>query len=78
MDFEEELNKILASLPANKGMAGGDRRTFLFSATMTSKVAKLQRASLHKPIKVSGNLSVSARTARSFYVNLNFPSTFHC
>jgi superfamily II DNA/RNA helicase len=54
MDFEEELNKILASLPANKGMAGGERRTFLFSATMTSKVAKLQRASLHKPIMVCG------------------------
>ena len=27
----------------------------LFSATMTSKVAKLQRASLHKPVKVEVN-----------------------
>jgi ATP-dependent RNA helicase DDX47/RRP3 len=52
MDFEEELDKILAALPANKG-AGGVRMTFLFSATMTSKVAKLQRASLYKPVKVS-------------------------
>lgn len=45
MDFEEELNKILAVIPR-------ERRTFLFSATMTSKVAKLQRASLSDPVKV--------------------------
>ena len=37
MDFEEEINKILAAMPPNRG-AGGDRSTFLFSATMTSKV----------------------------------------
>ena len=47
MDFEEEINKILAVLPGGK-----ERRTFLFSATMTSKVAKLQRASLTDPVKV--------------------------
>ena len=29
-----------------------DRHTFLYSATMTKKVAKLQRASLHNPVKV--------------------------
>lgn len=45
MDFEEELTKVLQVLPR-------DRRTFLFSATMTSKVAKLQRASLREPVKV--------------------------
>lgn len=39
MDFEEELNKILASLPANSS-GGGARSTYLFSATMTSKVNK--------------------------------------
>ena len=33
MDFEEEINKILAVIPSGK-----ERRTFLFSATMTSKV----------------------------------------
>ena len=45
MDFEEEINQILAVVPR-------DRRTCLFSATMTSKVAKLQRASLVDPITV--------------------------
>ena len=29
-----------------------ERQTFLFSATMTSKVQKLQRASLVNPVKV--------------------------
>jgi superfamily II DNA/RNA helicase len=45
MDFEEEMNKLLAEIPK-------ERQTFLFSATMTSKVAKLQRASLKKPVRV--------------------------
>merc|ERR1719445_997236 len=44
-DFEVELNKILRCIPT-------DRRTMLFSATMTKKVAKLQRASLKDPVKV--------------------------
>ena len=48
MDFEEELDKILLAMPATSD----GRHTFLFSATMTSKVAKLQRASLSRPIKV--------------------------
>jgi ATP-dependent RNA helicase DDX47/RRP3 len=45
MDFEEEINQILSVIPR-------ERRTFLFSATMTSKVAKLQKASLTNPVKV--------------------------
>ena len=45
MDFEEELNQILAVIPR-------ERSTFLFSATMTQKVAKLQKASLTDPVKV--------------------------
>jgi len=44
-DFEIELNKILRCIPT-------DRRSMLFSATMTKKVAKLQRASLKDPVKV--------------------------
>lgn len=45
MDFEEEINKIVEVLPK-------ERRTYLFSATMTQKVAKLQRASLKDPVKL--------------------------
>ena len=46
MDFEEELNRILDVIPRT------GCRTSLFSATMTSKVQKLQRASLKNPVKV--------------------------
>lgn len=46
MDFEKELDIILAACPKE------DRHTYLFSATMTSKVKKLQRASLTNPVKV--------------------------
>jgi ATP-dependent RNA helicase DDX47/RRP3 len=45
MDFEEEINKILSIIPR-------ERRTLLFSATMTNKVAKLQKASLIDPVKI--------------------------
>ena len=44
-DFEVEVNKILRCIPT-------ERRSMLFSATMTKKVAKLQRASLKDPVKV--------------------------
>ncbi|KAG5327986.1 DDX47 helicase, partial [Acromyrmex charruanus] len=45
MDFEVEVDKILRVIPR-------ERRTLLFSATMTKKVQKLQRASLRNPVKV--------------------------
>lgn len=45
MDFEQEVDKILKVIPR-------ERHTYLFSATMTHKVQKLQRASLHDPVKV--------------------------
>ncbi|KAL7982483.1 hypothetical protein Chor_010081, partial [Crotalus horridus] len=44
MDFETEVDKILKVIPR-------DRKTFLFSATMTKKVQKLQRAALKDPVK---------------------------
>jgi ATP-dependent RNA helicase DDX47/RRP3 len=48
LDFEEELNQILDVIPdSTQG-----RRTMLFSATMTSKVQKLQRASLSDPVRI--------------------------
>ena len=45
MDFEKPISEILSILPR-------ERTTFLFSATMTSKVEKLQRASLRDPVKI--------------------------
>lgn len=46
MDFGPIIDKILKALPR-------ERRTFLFSATMSSKVEGLQRASLSNPLRVS-------------------------
>ncbi|TFK27358.1 ATP-dependent rRNA helicase RRP3 [Coprinopsis marcescibilis] len=45
MDFGPAIDRILKLIPK-------ERTTYLFSATMTSKVAKLQRASLVNPIRV--------------------------
>ncbi|EPX72999.1 ATP-dependent RNA helicase Rrp3 [Schizosaccharomyces octosporus yFS286] len=46
MDFGPIIDRILKVIPK-------ERRTLLFSATMTSKVEKLQRASLHNPVRVA-------------------------
>ena len=46
MDFGPVIDKILKVLPV-------ERHTYLFSATMTSKVESLQRASLRNPLRVS-------------------------
>jgi len=45
MDFEEDVDKMLKVIPK-------ERVTYLYSATMTKKVQKLQRASLKDPVKV--------------------------
>ncbi|GJN30124.1 hypothetical protein PR202_gb18404 [Eleusine coracana subsp. coracana] len=45
VEFEKALDDILKEIPK-------ERRTFLFSATMTKKVNKLQRACLRNPVKV--------------------------
>ncbi|CAI9088009.1 OLC1v1022236C1 [Oldenlandia corymbosa var. corymbosa] len=44
-DFEKSLDEILNAIPR-------DRKTYLFSATMTKKVKKLQRACLKNPVKI--------------------------
>uniref|UniRef100_A0A2P2KSI9 Uncharacterized protein MANES_13G099900 n=1 Tax=Rhizophora mucronata TaxID=61149 RepID=A0A2P2KSI9_RHIMU len=44
-DFEKSLDEILKVIPR-------ERRTYLFSATMTKKVRKLQRACLRNPVKI--------------------------
>ena len=46
LDFGAILNQILKVLPS-------ERRTYLFSATITTKVEALQRASLTNPLRVS-------------------------
>lgn len=57
LDFGPVIDKILKVIPREQ------RHTYLFSATMTTKVAKLQRASLRDPVK----LEVSSKYA----LNLN-------
>ncbi|XP_037960548.1 probable ATP-dependent RNA helicase DDX47 [Teleopsis dalmanni] len=62
MDFEVELDKILKVLPR-------ERRTFLFSATMTKKVKKLQRASLKDPVKVEvSNKFQTVEQLQQYYI----------
>ena len=51
MDFEEELEKVLRVIP----VSAAGRRTYLYSATMTQKLAKLQRAALHDPVLVQAH-----------------------
>ncbi|KDE03577.1 ATP-dependent rRNA helicase RRP3 [Microbotryum lychnidis-dioicae p1A1 Lamole] len=46
LDFGPVIDKILKLIPRE------ERHTYLFSATMTTKVAKLQRASLRDPVKL--------------------------
>ncbi|OLN88345.1 ATP-dependent rRNA helicase rrp-3 [Colletotrichum chlorophyti] len=46
MDFGPAIDKLLKFIPRQ-------RRTFLFSATMSSKIESLQRASLQDPVRVS-------------------------
>lgn len=46
MDFGPAIDKLLKFIPR-------ERRTYLFSATMSSRVESLQRASLRDPVRVS-------------------------
>jgi ATP-dependent RNA helicase DDX47/RRP3 len=62
MDFEDEVDAVLAAAPR-------ERRTYLFSATMTSKVKKLQRASLRDPVRVTVSTKYqTVATLRQHYV----------
>ena len=66
MDFEQELNQILEVIPdSTEG-----RRTMLFSATMTSKVQKLQRASLSDPVRIE--VSTKFQTPKKLIQNYLF------
>lgn len=62
MDFEAELDKILGVIPR-------ERNTFLFSATMTNKVKKLQRAALTKPVKCEVHTKFhTVETLKQYYI----------
>ncbi|KAI1825311.1 DEAD-domain-containing protein [Xylaria intraflava] len=63
MDFGPVLDKLLKFIPR-------ERRTFLFSATMSSKVESLQRASLRDPVRVSVSSSKyqTVSTLKQFYL----------
>ncbi|KAL7628482.1 ribosomal RNA processing protein [Parahypoxylon ruwenzoriense] len=63
MDFGPILDKLLKFLPR-------ERRTFLFSATMSSKVESLQRASLRDPLRVSisSNKYQTVSTLKQYYL----------
>ena len=67
MDFGPVIDKILKILPR-------ERRTYLFSATMTSKVESLQRASLCNPLRVSigSNKYQTVSTLLQSYVFIPF------
>ena len=58
MDFEKEIDQILSVIPR-------ERRTLLFSATMTTKVQKLQRASLRSPVKARSSICCAGPVLRS-------------
>ena len=60
MDFEKEINQLLTLIPPQ-------RSTYLFSATMTSKVGKLQRASLKNPGNASFPLPPSLSLSLSLF-----------
>lgn len=72
MDFDEALDKILEAIPR-------ERNTFLFSATMTSKVSKLQRASLRRPVKVEVSTkhdTVKTLVSNYLFVPFKFKQTY--
>ena len=63
MDFGLDIDAILKAIPK-------ERTTYLFSATMTTKVAKLQRASLNNPVRVE----VSTKYALYIFCDCNLIS----
>lgn len=68
LDFGPILDKVLKVIPR-------ERRTYLFSATMSSKVESLQRASLKDPLKVS--ISSTYKTVSTLQQKLLFIPHIH-
>lgn len=66
LDFGPIIDKLLQNIPK-------ERRTMLFSATMTTKVAKLQRASLRSPVRVEiGSKYSTVSTLQQYYLFMPF------
>lgn len=62
MDFESEIKEILREVPR-------ERRTLLFSATMTGNVEKLQRAALTDPVRVEINSKYGTnKKCKQYYI----------
>ncbi|KAL5712015.1 RNA helicase [Ranunculus cassubicifolius] len=51
-DFKKSIDDLLKAIPR-------ERKTYLFSATMTKKVRKLQRACLRNPVKIEASSKYS-------------------
>ncbi|KAH8106754.1 DEAD-domain-containing protein [Cristinia sonorae] len=67
LDFGPIIDKILKVIPK-------ERTTYLFSATMTTKVAKLQRASLSNPVRVEVSEKYSTvSTLLQYYLFIPLP-----
>jgi len=72
MDFGPTIDSILKVIPRQ-------RNTYLFSATMTSKVEKLQRASLSNPVRISVSSkyqTVSTLIQRFLFIPLMHKDTY--
>lgn len=73
MDFEKEINQIVAAAPET-------RTTFLFSATMTNKVEKLKRACLRRDavkLEVSGKYeTVETLVQHYLFIPAQFKDTY--
>lgn len=62
MDYEKEIDAILEQLPH-------DRRTMLFSATLSTKIDRLQKASLRDPVLLEVNRkNTTVETLKQYYV----------
>ncbi|EJD53283.1 DEAD-domain-containing protein [Auricularia subglabra TFB-10046 SS5] len=67
LDFGKDIDKLLKVLPK-------ERHTYLFSATMTDKVEKLQRASLSNPKRVAVSSKYSTvSTLLQYYLLVPLP-----
>ena len=72
LDFGPILDKILKQLPHSST----GRHTYLFSATMSSKVESLQRASLSNPVRVSVSTD-KYQTVSTLHQNYLFIAHMH-